>query len=123
MPQFRVIDDEGNVMPGADQYADVDKPILNKIMKTMLQSEIFDQIFVEEQTLGQITSYLTNWGEEALHVGSVAGLHQNDMIFPQNRELGVFFYRGYSIDEAVSTSLTILKDDTTLFPTRNDLNI
>ena len=52
MPIFKVIDVEGNVMPGAEEYADIDRPILNKMMKTMLQSEVFDQVFVEEQTLG-----------------------------------------------------------------------
>ena len=101
MPLFQVIDVEGNVIPGAEQYADIEKGTLNKMMKTMLTSEIFDEVFVEEQTLGQISFYLTNWGEEALHAGSVAALDPDDMIFCQYREVGGFFYRGFSIDEAV----------------------
>lgn len=89
-------------MPGAEEHADIPGDKMNQILKTMLQSEIFDEVMVAEQSLGQISFYLTSWGEEALHVGSAAALEFEDIVFPQYRELGVLFYRGFSIEEAIS---------------------
>ena len=56
---------------------------------------------VEEQALGKISFYMTNWGEEACHAGSAAALEMNDPVYAQYRELGVFFWRGYTIQSAV----------------------
>jgi len=36
---------------------------------------------VEEQALGKISFYMTNWGEEACHAGSAAALEMNDPVY------------------------------------------
>ena len=40
--------------------------------------------------IGRISFYMTNFGEEASHIGSAAALESNDEIFGQYRESGLF---------------------------------
>ena len=40
---------------------------------------------------------MTQLGEEAAGVGSAAALHDDDLIFPQYREAGMFLWRGFNI--------------------------
>lgn len=44
---------------------------------------------------------MTSHGEEATSVGSTAALKDNDVIWPQYRELGCFMHRGFSIQDVV----------------------
>ena len=41
---------------------------------------------------------MTNYGEEATHVGSAAALLPKDLVYGQYREAGVLMYRGFSLD-------------------------
>ncbi len=58
-----------------------------------------DGILYDAQRQGRISFYMTNWGEEATHIGSAAALHPEDMVFGQYREVGVLMYRGFTLDE------------------------
>ena len=40
---------------------------------------------------------MTSHGEEASSVGSAAALNDNDLLFPQYREVGIFLWRGFTI--------------------------
>ena len=42
---------------------------------------------------------MTNYGEEATHVGSAAALSLDDIIYAQYREAGVLLYRGFKIEQ------------------------
>jgi len=42
---------------------------------------------------------MTNYGEEATHIGSAAALEMSDMIYGQYREAGVLLWRGFTLDE------------------------
>jgi len=42
---------------------------------------------------------MTNYGEEATHIGSAAALEDEDVVFGQYREAGVLLWRGYSMQE------------------------
>jgi 2-oxoisovalerate dehydrogenase E1 component alpha subunit len=81
IPEFRVIDVEGNVISGAEKYADIPKDLANAMLKNMLKSHTFDEVFLQEQSLGNISFYMQNSGEEAAHVGSAAALSPEDWIF------------------------------------------
>jgi 2-oxoisovalerate dehydrogenase E1 component alpha subunit len=48
---------------------------------------------------GRISFYMTNYGEEAMQVGSAAALSPDDLIYAQYRELGVLLWRGMSITQ------------------------
>lgn len=42
---------------------------------------------------------MTNYGEEATHLGSAAALSADDIIYAQYREAGVLLYRGFKLSE------------------------
>ncbi len=65
----------------------------------MLKLNRMDQVLYDAQRQGRISFYMTNYGEEASHVGSAAALDPKDEIFGQYREAGVLMYRGFSLDD------------------------
>merc|ERR1712241_986517 len=56
-----------------------------------------DKILYESQRQGRISFYMTNYGEEATHIGSAAGLDDRDLVYGQYREAGVLMYRGFTL--------------------------
>ena len=77
---------------------------------TMLYTHTLDQIFYDAQRQGRISFYMTNYGEEASHVGSVAALQPDDPIFGQYREAGVFLYRGFPLQQFAHQCFSNLHD-------------
>lgn len=103
MPCFRIMDDLGRVVPGAEAHV----PALSRehalaCMHTMLRVNEFDKIFLDAQRQGRISFYLTGRGEEGATVGSAAALQPDDWVLPQYRELGVFFWRGFTFQEVAN---------------------
>ena len=47
-----------------------------------------DRVLYESQRQGRISFYMTNYGEEATHIGSAAGLKKEDLVYGQYREAG-----------------------------------
>lgn len=45
---------------------------------------------------------MTNYGEEAVHFGTASALDMEDLIFGQYREIGVFFWRGFTLDDCMN---------------------
>ena len=75
MPCFRVMDDLGCVVEGAEQHV----PSLSReealaMMTTMVHVSEFDKIYNDAQRQGRISFYMTSRGEEAASVGSAAAL-------------------------------------------------
>ncbi|KAJ3043399.1 hypothetical protein HDV00_005097 [Rhizophlyctis rosea] len=58
-----------------------------------------DLILYDAQRQGRISFYMTNYGEEATHMGSAAALTNEDVVFGQYREAGVLLYRGFPISQ------------------------
>lgn len=44
---------------------------------------------------------MTNFGEEATHIGSAAALSNDDLIFGQYREAGILVWRGFTLSNFV----------------------
>ena len=101
MPTYRLIDDEGVPLPGAE-LPDIDEETCVKMMETMVKVNEFDRVFYDAQRQGRLSFYFTNRGEEAQAVGSAAALAPTDWCWPQYRELGVIFYRGYTFEECAN---------------------
>jgi 2-oxoisovalerate dehydrogenase E1 component alpha subunit len=49
---------------------------------------VLDKILYESQRQGRISFYMTNFGEEATHIGSAAALNPKDLVYGQYREAG-----------------------------------
>lgn len=56
--------------------------------KDMTLLNILDKILYESQRQGRISFYMTNFGEEATHIGSAAALNPRDLVYGQYREAG-----------------------------------
>ena len=56
--------------------------------KSMTLLNTMDRILYESQRQGRISFYMTNYGEEATHVGSAAALNPGDLVYGQYREAG-----------------------------------
>jgi Dehydrogenase E1 component len=56
--------------------------------KSMTLLNTMDRILYESQRQGRISFYMTNYGEEATHVGSAAALNPKDLVYGQYREAG-----------------------------------
>ena len=54
-------------------------------------------VFYEAQRQGRISFYMTNWGEEAVHIGTAMELRPDDEVFAQYREAGVLMWRGFTL--------------------------
>jgi TPP-dependent pyruvate/acetoin dehydrogenase alpha subunit len=64
--------------------------------KDMTLLNVLDKILYESQRQGRISFYMTNFGEEATHIGSAAALNPKDLVYGQYREAGttkiIFIY-------------------------------
>lgn len=80
----------------------LDKTFLQKMYKDMILLNVIDKILYESQRQGRISFYMTNYGEEATHIGSAAALDSNDIVYGQYREVGVLLWRGYTLKELIS---------------------
>jgi hypothetical protein len=49
---------------------------------------MMDKILYDAQRQGRISFYMTNYGEEATHIGSAAALDKQDLVYGQYREAG-----------------------------------
>lgn len=71
--------------------------IIEKMYKSMVKLHVMDNILYESQRQGRISFYMTNFGEEASHIGSAAALTLDDLVYGQYREAGVLMWRGFKI--------------------------
>jgi len=101
MPCFRIMDDEGEVVPGA-VAPELDRDTCVSMMETMVNVNEFDKVFFDAQRQGRLSFYFTNRGEEACAVGSASALKMEDWVWPQYRELGTIFWRGYTYEECAN---------------------
>jgi len=79
----------------------IDDDILIKGYKTMLLTRHIDERMITLQRQGQITFALSSYGEEACSVASAAALEMSDWIYPQYRENGAIFWRGFTSKQYV----------------------
>lgn len=69
------------------------------MLRTMVQVEQTDMLYLKLQRLNYITFYMTAQGEEGVQAGCAAGLEDEDWVCMQYREMGVCLYRGISLNE------------------------
>ncbi|CAD6996268.1 unnamed protein product [Ceratitis capitata] len=100
IPIYRVMDSDGYI---ADKTQDpnLSKEVVQKMFNDMVLLNTMDKMLYESQRQGRISFYMTNFGEEASHIGSAAALEMRDLIFGQYREVGVLVWRGFRIDQFI----------------------
>lgn len=74
---------------------------LIKGYKTMVITRLVDDRMITLQRQGAISFALSSLGEEACSVASAAALELKDWMYPQYREAGVMFWRGFTIQQYI----------------------
>jgi pyruvate dehydrogenase E1 component alpha subunit len=74
---------------------------LLRIYRTMRLTRLVDERMTTLQRQGLISFALTSLGEEACGVASAAALEMEDWMYPQYREAGIIFWRGFSVEQFV----------------------
>lgn len=109
MPCYQIMDRQGKVADES-QIPELNKDsVIEKYTKMQLISEL-DDILYNAQRQGRISFYMTNSGEEAAHIGTAAALIPEDVIFTQYRELGVFLWRGFTLDDVMNQCFSTCLD-------------
>jgi 2-oxoisovalerate dehydrogenase E1 component alpha subunit len=93
---YQIMDRGGKVLNPA-QDPNFSKEDALHMYKTMMRLNEMDRILYDAQRQGRISFYMTNYGEEAAQIGSIAALRPDDLVYAQYREAGVIMYRGYSL--------------------------
>ncbi|RKO96813.1 hypothetical protein CAUPRSCDRAFT_10020 [Caulochytrium protostelioides] len=110
LPTYRVLDLEGQVInPAEDPGLSQERCVA--IYRNMLCLNALDVIMYEAQRQGRISFYMTNYGEEATHMGSAEALTLDDVIFGQYREAGVLLHRGFTLDEFMNQCYSNARDE------------
>ncbi len=78
--------------------------------KAMVTTRLFDERMLTLQRQGTISFSMSSAGEVACAVASAAALSPEDWMYPQYREAGVMFWRGYSLQDFVHHMFCNSKD-------------
>lgn len=97
-PAFRILNNDGSVREGATD-PDLPKDVVINMYTVMARLATMDKVFYDAQRQGRISFYMTSGGEGGIHVGSAAGLSDDDMIYAQYREAGVLMWRGFTLQQ------------------------
>ncbi|MEM4154490.1 MAG: thiamine pyrophosphate-dependent enzyme [Candidatus Caldarchaeum sp.] len=84
-----------------------------KMYREMVLARVFDGMMVKLQRIGKVAAYTSSEGQEAVGVGAVNAVKDDDWIFPTYRETGAYVARGVPLEilaaRQLATSLDPLK--------------
>ena len=93
------LDNDGHLSPECkSSISDAD---LIKGYTTMLVTRLVDERMITIQRQGSISFAMSSLGEEACSVASASALDIQDWMYPQYREAGVMFWRGFTIQQYI----------------------
>lgn len=98
IPTYRVMNREGKILNNS-QDPQLGEGLCIRMYKNMAMLNTMDKILYDAQRQGRISFYMTNYGEEATHIGSAAALADNDLVYGQYREAGVLMWRGFTLSQ------------------------
>lgn len=94
IPTIKYLNDKGELSSACKTQ--VPDEVLVKAYKTMVLTRHIDERMITLQRQGTITFALSSLGEEACAVASAAALSPEDWLYPQYRECGIMFWRGFT---------------------------
>ena len=105
---IQYLNEQGDLAKGySPKVAD---DVVIKAYKTMVVTRHVDERMLTLQRQGIITFSLSSLGEECCSVAAAAALSSDDWLYPQYREVGVMFWRGFSIQDFVHHMFGNAKD-------------
>jgi pyruvate dehydrogenase E1 component alpha subunit len=97
------LDEEGNLSSSCN--LSIPEETLLKIYKIMRLTRHVDDHMLTLQRQGTLTFAMGSLGEEACAVASAAALDAGDWMYPQYREGGIIFWRGFTILQYINHML------------------
>jgi pyruvate dehydrogenase E1 component alpha subunit len=107
-PTKSFLDDKGNL--SSEFKWQISDEVLQRALKVMIQTRLVDERMLILQRQGTITFSMSALGEEGCAVASAAALETRDWMYPQYRESGILFWRGFSIQNYVHQMFGDAKD-------------
>lgn len=95
----RLLDPEGRPVDGDDSALTDSPEVLRVRLRAMVRTRLFDARAVELQRAGQLGTYASSLGQEAVAVGVASAMHPNDVLVPSFREHGAQLLRGVTMRE------------------------
>lgn len=99
IPTISYLNEEGILDPSCPIR--IPEAILVKGYRAMVTTRHIDERMVILQRQGTISFAMSGLGEEACAVASAAALTIDDWMYPQYREAGIMFWRGFPIQDYV----------------------
>ena len=93
------LDEEGHL--SSEYKGQISDGDLIKGYEAMVITRLVDDKMITIQRQGLISFALSSLGEEACAVGSAAALELQDWLYPQYREAGIMFWRGFTIQQYI----------------------
>ncbi len=88
------------LQPSRNEYPDTRSTnTLLRAHRQMIRLRKMDTILHNTQRQGRISFYMTQHGEEAIHMGSASALKRQDVVLAQYREAGVLMWRGFTLEQ------------------------
>ncbi len=94
----QVLDADGTLVAPLPEFAQ-DLEQLKAMYRAMVQARTFDAKAVNLQRTGQLGTYPSSLGHEAVHVGVGAAMLPEDVLAPVYREFGTQLWRGVTMTE------------------------
>ena len=94
----RFIDPTGRPVAELPDFAR-DAEVMVPIYRTMVLARQFDAKAVSMQRTGQLGTYPSSLGQEAVSVGTAAAMAEDDVLLPTYREQGAQLWRGVTLEE------------------------
>lgn len=98
IPYFQVLNNDGQPVVELPDWAQRKNPLV-ALYKVMLKTRLFDQKAVALQRRGQLGTYASSLGQEAIGAAIGCSMQTDDVLFPAYREYAAQFSRGVSMTE------------------------
>ncbi len=92
------LDEHAKIVQQLPDFA-LDSSILIELYRAMMLTRLFDKKAVALQRTGQMGTYPSSWGQEAISVAIGSAMRKDDVLFPYYREYGAQFLRGVKMEE------------------------
>lgn len=109
-PTISYLDEQGTLSSNCDHVIADD--LLLRGYRTMCLTRHIDDRMITLQRQGTISFALSAFGEEACSVASAAALSPEDWMYPQYRESGILFWRGFTVQKYIHHMFSNCEDPT-----------
>lgn len=99
IPEISYLNEKGELKKSCKHK--ISDEVLVKGYQTMALTRYIDERMVTLQRQGIITFAMSSRGEEACAVASAAALELEDWMYPQYREAGIIFWRGFTPEQYI----------------------